>query len=162
MRRPSRERTLFVHVSLPNCQQTPTADGLYAHTGRSCRGWRRKRSTAASSTSWALRTPGRRRHPRYHLINSPLSFLFKLPLPAGAPCSSTIERLVHTDSSGLDHVADGESLNCLVLRRASRAVGAADWLDVAAALLVTTAVNKSAFRSTLHDRERLCTWMRAS
>jgi hypothetical protein len=43
-----------------------------------------------------------------------------------------------TDSSGLNHVADGESLDCLVLRSASRAVGAADGLDVAAALLVAT------------------------
>ena len=45
-----------------------------------------------------------------------------------------------TDGGGLDHVADGESLDCLVLGGASRAVGAADGLDVAAALLVTTAV----------------------
>ena len=45
-----------------------------------------------------------------------------------------------TDGGGLNHVADGESLDCLVLRSASRAVGAADGLDVAAALLVTAAV----------------------
>ena len=45
-----------------------------------------------------------------------------------------------TDGSRLDHVTDGESLDCLVLRGASRAVGAADGLDVAAALLVTAAV----------------------
>jgi hypothetical protein len=45
----------------------------------------------------------------------------------------------HTDGGGLDHVADGESLDCLVLGSASRAVGAADGLDVATALLVTTA-----------------------
>ena len=44
----------------------------------------------------------------------------------------------HTDGGRLDHVADGESLDCLVLGCASRAVGAADGLDVAAALLVTT------------------------
>jgi len=43
-----------------------------------------------------------------------------------------------TDGGGLDHVSDGESLDCLVLGCASRAVGAADGLDVAAALLVTT------------------------
>jgi len=41
-----------------------------------------------------------------------------------------------TDGSRLDHVADGESLDCLVLWCASRAVGAADGLDVTAALLV--------------------------
>lgn len=44
-----------------------------------------------------------------------------------------------TDGGRLDHVADGESLDRLVLWRASRAIGAADGLDVAAALLVTTA-----------------------
>jgi hypothetical protein len=45
-----------------------------------------------------------------------------------------------TDGSGLDHVADGESLYRLVLGCASRAVGAADGLDMAATLLVTAAV----------------------
>jgi hypothetical protein len=45
-----------------------------------------------------------------------------------------------TDGSGLDHVADGKSLDRLVLGSASRAVGAADRLDVAATLLVTAAV----------------------
>ena len=45
----------------------------------------------------------------------------------------------HTDGGGLNHVADGESLDCLVLGGASRAVGAADGLDVATTLLVTTA-----------------------
>jgi len=47
-----------------------------------------------------------------------------------------------TDGSGLDHVANGESLDCLVLGCASRAVGATDGLDVAATLLVT-AVGRS-------------------
>ena len=50
-----------------------------------------------------------------------------------------------TDGGGLDHVADGESLDCLVLGSASRAVGAADGLDVAAALLVTAAERRLAF-----------------
>jgi hypothetical protein len=45
-----------------------------------------------------------------------------------------------TDGSGLDHVADGESLYRLVLGCASRAVGAADGLDMAATLLVTAAM----------------------
>jgi len=49
-----------------------------------------------------------------------------------------------TDSSRFDHVADRESLDCLVLRSASRAVGATDRLDVAAALLVA-AVGRSLF-----------------
>lgn len=45
-----------------------------------------------------------------------------------------------TNSSGFDHVADGKSLYRLVLGCASRAVAASDGLDVAAALLVTSAV----------------------
>lgn len=44
-----------------------------------------------------------------------------------------------TDGGRLNHVADGESLDRLVLGSASRAVGAADGLDVAATLLVTAA-----------------------
>lgn len=51
--------------------------------------------------------------------------------------SKIVER---TDGSGLDHVADGESLDGLVLGSAASAVGAAHGLDVAAAVLVTTAV----------------------
>lgn len=47
-----------------------------------------------------------------------------------------------TDGGRLDHVANGESLDCLVLGRASRAVAAADGLDVAAALLVAAAVGE--------------------
>lgn len=45
-----------------------------------------------------------------------------------------------TNGSRLDHVADGESLDCLVLGRAARAVAASDGLGVAAALLVATVV----------------------
>lgn len=44
-----------------------------------------------------------------------------------------------TDGSRLDHVADGEALDGLVLGGAASAVGAAHGLDVAAAILVTTA-----------------------
>lgn len=44
-----------------------------------------------------------------------------------------------TDGSGLNHVADGEALDRLVLGDATSAVGAADRLDVAAAVLVATA-----------------------
>lgn len=47
-----------------------------------------------------------------------------------------------TDGSRLDHVADGEALDGLILGRASRAVAAADGLGVAAALLVATAVKR--------------------
>ena len=45
-----------------------------------------------------------------------------------------------TSRGRLDHVADGEALDGLVLGRAPRAVGAADGLDVAAALLVAAIV----------------------
>jgi hypothetical protein len=49
--------------------------------------------------------------------------------------SSTLS-VERTDSSGLNHVADGESLDGLVLGGASRAVRASDGLGVAAALLL--------------------------
>jgi len=42
------------------------------------------------------------------------------------------------NGSGLDHVANGESLDGLIFGAASGAIGATDGLDVAAALLVTT------------------------
>lgn len=45
-----------------------------------------------------------------------------------------------TDGSGLNHVADSESLDGLVLGDAASAVGAAHGLGVAAAVLVTTVV----------------------
>lgn len=48
--------------------------------------------------------------------------------------------MYRTNSSRLNHVADGESLDGLVLGRASRAVAAADGVDVAAALLVAAVV----------------------
>ena len=66
-----------------------------------------------------------------------------------------------TDGGGLDHVADGESLNGLVLRRASRAVGASDRLDVAAALLVASAA-KLVSPEFLFSRLFLRTWKLAS
>lgn len=61
-----------------------------------------------------------------------------------------------TDGSGLDHVADGEALDGLVLRGAASAVGAAHGLDVAAAILVTTAkeillVPRFLCRHAFHD-----------
>jgi hypothetical protein len=81
-----------------------------------------------------------------------------------------------TDSSRLNHVADGESLDSLILGSASRAVAASDGLDVAAALLVSAAgklvstrfkVRKSQCRSIVvehhiatrarkHRRRRYC------
>lgn len=104
-----------------------------------------RRSTGASGTSWGRCTRGRQRHRRYHLVL----------LASGSP-NSTVRHLdIHsrsvryggslgrrTDGSRLDHVADGESLDRLVLGGASRAVGATDGLDVAATLLVT-AVGRS-------------------
>ena len=41
--------------------------------------------------------------------------------------------VIRTNSRRLNHVADGEPLNSLVLGGASRAVGASNGLDVAAA-----------------------------
>ena len=60
--------------------------------------------------------------------------------------SCRYERVARTDSSRLDHVADSESLDRLVLRGAASAVGAAHGLDVAAAVLVAAAVQKSVIR----------------
>ena len=88
------------------------------------------------------------RSPREHRVHQPPSVAF--------------EWSVRTDSSGFDHVADGESLDCLVLGRASRAVAAANWLDVATALLVATAAELSAFLPDQRDREVRYTWMLSS
>ena len=58
-----------------------------------------------------------------------------------------VRTLVHarladiTNRRRLDHVADGETLDRLVLGDASRAVGAADKTDVATALLVAAVVS---------------------
>lgn len=57
-----------------------------------------------------------------------------------------------TDGGRLNHVADGEALDRLVLGSASRAVAAADGLDVAAALLVAAAVVQLASRSYRSSR----------
>lgn len=46
--------------------------------------------------------------------------------------------IIRTDSRRLDHVADGEPLDGLILGGASRAVGAPDGLDVAAACEITS------------------------
>ena len=46
-----------------------------------------------------------------------------------------------TDGRALDHVTDGETLDGLILRDASRAVRAADEVDVAAAVLVAAVVS---------------------
>lgn len=57
------------------------------------------------------------------------------------------ERWSRTDGSGLDHVADGEALDGLVLGGAAGAVGAAHRLDVAAAILVATAIESISYRA---------------
>lgn len=44
-----------------------------------------------------------------------------------------------TNGGGFDHVSDGESLDGLIFGCTSRAVGASDGFDVAAAFLVTSA-----------------------
>jgi hypothetical protein len=59
-----------------------------------------------------------------------------------------------TDGSRLNHVADSESLDRLVLGDAAGAVGAAHGLDVAAAVLVTTAVGRN--KSSQFSRFKKC------
>lgn len=100
-------------------------------TERSCRGSRTRRNIGASGTSWARRTRKKPKHPKYHLSSE-----WSIDIPRYTIVT------VHTDGSRLDHVADGKALDGLVLRNAFRAVRAADRLDVAAALLVTTAENE--------------------
>jgi hypothetical protein len=51
-----------------------------------------------------------------------------------------IRRIERTDGGRLDHVADGESLDCLVLGCASGAVRATDRVDVTTTLLVATTI----------------------
>lgn len=63
------------------------------------------------------------------------------------------KRIERTDSSGLDHVADGESLDSLVLGDAASAVGAAHGLDVAAAVLVAAAVKKKKLKSVFQAQK---------
>lgn len=57
--------------------------------------------------------------------------------------------LSRTDGSGLDHVADGEALDGLVLGGAASAVGATHRLDVAAAILVAAAIKSISYRAPL-------------
>ena len=68
----------------------------------------------------------------------------KLAMPISTEAALRIyilETGSHTDGSRLNHVADGEALDRLILGSASRAVAAADGLGVAAALLVAAAVS---------------------
>lgn len=59
---------------------------------------------------------------------------------SGCAVAGAAEAWKHTDGSRLNHVADGEALDGLVLGCASRAVAAADGLDVATTLLVTAVI----------------------
>ena len=78
--------------------------------------------------------------PRIPMRNaSPSSLLF--------PSARIFCRAQRTDGGRLDHVADGESLDRLVLGGASRAVGATDRLDVAPAVLVAAAVKQLLVKS---------------
>lgn len=67
-------------------------------------------------------------HQRYHLAQLSIKSLLN---------SSDSKR---TDGSRLDHVPYGESLDGLVLGRASRTIGATDRLNMATTLLVASAV----------------------
>ena len=104
-----------------------------ARTAQSCRESRTTRSTAASGTSWARCTRGTRRRRRYPLLTRRSQRDCGPGIRGAGQC---------TDRGGLDHVADRESLDGLVLGRTPRAVAAADRLDVAAALLVASAAEE--------------------
>ena len=71
-------------------------------------------------------------------------------------------RGLRTDGGRLDHVADRESLDCLVLRGAARAVRASDRLDVPTTLLVASARGESAFEGTSSHYPSSLTWRLAS
>ena len=60
-----------------------------------------------------------------------------------------------TNSGALDHVADGESLDRLVLWGASGAVRASDGLDVATAFLVASAGEVCQYVVTLESQSVL-------
>ena len=64
-------------------------------------------------------------------------------------------RTRRTDSCRLDHVADGESLDGLVLGRAPAAVGAADRLHVAAAWETLLATSRVVLVLCLKERHTL-------
>jgi hypothetical protein len=67
-------------------------------------------------------------------------------LVAVLPFSHTwwqMRRVARTDGGRLHHVADGKSLDCLVLGRASGAVRATDRVDVTTTLLVATTIAES-------------------
>lgn len=66
---------------------------------------------------------------------------------SGCELYAFVGSIQRTDGSGLNHVADGEALDRLILGGASRAVAAADGLGVAAALLVAAAVDMLASNS---------------
>jgi hypothetical protein len=55
-----------------------------------------------------------------------------------------------TDSGRLDHVTDGESLDCLIFWRASRTVTASNWVDVTTSGLVTSAATGSSAK--IHEK----------
>lgn len=85
LRRPSRERTLDGHQHrLSRLLQWPA---MSKRTAQSCRGWRRKRSTAASGTSWARHTRRRQKRPRCHLSKGPhISTTFSRRLSSISRC----------------------------------------------------------------------------
>lgn len=56
------------------------------------------------------------------------------------------------NSSRFNHVPHGESLDCLILGNATRAVGASDERDVATALLVPPAI--TSFRGLKHNTKQ--------
>lgn len=61
--------------------------------------------------------------------------------PFGSGRNMGVEEKKRTDCGRLNHIANGESLDCLVLGCTSRAVGASNRLHMASSFLVTAAVD---------------------
>ena len=133
-------------------------DGSRKLTVRSCHEWRTRRSIVASNTSSVQRIRQRQRRQICHLENQrlvrklclkpspqPETYRINPAREIGYLVGDAMRR--HTDCCRFDHVADGESFDCLILGRTSRAVRASDRLNVTSPLLVTTAMNQ--FLSTL-------------
>lgn len=97
-------------------------------------------SPVGGSEKLACLVPGRRKAARAAAVCR--GDRRDLELESEAVCVQGMSGCSRTNSSRLNHVADGEALDGLVLGRASRAVGAADGLDVAATLLVATATER--------------------
>jgi hypothetical protein len=119
LRRPSRERTLHQLATSLLCLVISLPNNLSVNSARDT-----VLKLQVHFRNGVLRKDGRIRNITYPNISR-------------RTCSQHSQR---TNSGRLNHVSDGESLDSLVFRRASAAVGAADRLHMAAALLVASTV----------------------